>query len=140
VAVFVLVLVVGALSGLTRRVGDSTAPAIGSASLGRPSFQAGLGLARRGLRGGTTLPLVSAVLASAFAVATIITAAGGSASLHRVVDEPHRFGAPWDAIVQSAPADLTGVADLAGIDHAALLGGTDVPCGRPGSIWATGCC
>ena len=102
-----------------------------------PSLATGLGLAWHSVRRGATLPLVSAVAASAIAVAAIVTAAGGSASLRLVTDEPHRFGAPWDAVVQAARGtpNRRRWPRSTGVDHAALIGGTDVAIRSDPMVW-----
>jgi putative ABC transport system permease protein len=95
----------------------------------------GLGLAWHGLRRGAALPLVSAVVTSAVAMATIITAVGGAASLGFAVDDPIRFGAPWDAGVSAGQADPETVDRVDGIAHAAILGGTEVRIGDQPDVW-----
>ena len=56
--------------------------------------------------------VLTAVLASAVALAALGTATAVAASLDRVVDEPRRFGAPFDALV---PA-VSGVDSVGGSD------------------------
>ena len=90
----------GRIVRLTAGPGDRRGPFPAPFGASSPSLATGLGLAWHSVRRGATLPLVSAVAASAIAVAAIVTAAGGTASLRLVTDEPHRFGAPWDAIAQ----------------------------------------
>jgi hypothetical protein len=134
---FVLVLVVGWFG--SRPAGAaSDVPSPAPVGVSSPSVATGLGLAWHGVRRGATLPLVSAVVASALAVAAIITAAGGTASLRLVTDEPHRFGAPWDALANSSEGDNAEPTELAGIDgvdHAALIGGTDVAIKSDPMVW-----
>jgi putative ABC transport system permease protein len=93
------------------------------------------------VRRGAVLPLVSAVLATALAIAAVVTAAGGAASLRLVTQEPRRFGAPWDALVSGGGgfASMEEAADalsaVPGVTSAAGLSGTDVAIGGDEQVW-----
>jgi putative ABC transport system permease protein len=55
-----------------------------------------------------------------------------------VTREPERFGAPWDAWLSNAtPADAEpeALAGVDGVEHAALLGGSDIAIGNQPSVW-----
>ena len=137
-----LVLLVPVLVGLRRPSGATrSGTAAQAASVGPPGMRAGIGLARESVRRGAALPLVSAVVATAIAVAAIVTAAGGTATLRRVIDEPRRFGAPWDALVSGgggfeSPEDAgRALSALPGIVSAAGIAGTDVAIGGDQEVW-----
>lgn len=102
---------------------------------GTPAVRAGVVLARRSLQPGGALPVISALLGTALAVATVVTASGGAASLRRVTTSPERFGAPWDALVAGHPvperqAEMLGsLATVPGVVAAAGIPGTTVDVG-----------
>jgi len=74
----------------------------GAAGLPPPGV-AGVGMATARRRGG--LPLGAALVGLTSAVAIIVASAVMGVSLKRLVDEPARYGAPWDAVVQPQGAD-----------------------------------
>lgn len=136
-AVAALVLSCGAVAAYTSRspAQETATSRAAPATKGPPGVRAGIALARRALGRGSALPVVSALVGTAVAVAAVITATAGAASLHRVTDSPERFGAPWDALVggESAPerqADmLEALADVPGVTAAALIPGNTVIAG-----------
>jgi hypothetical protein len=137
-----LVLLVPVLVGLRRPRGDERSGAAAqAASVGPPGLRAGIGLARESVRRGSALPLVSAVAATAVAVAAIVTAAAGAATLRRVTDEPRRFGAPWDAMVSGgggfeSPEEAgRTLSALPGIVSVAGIAGTDVAIRGDRQVW-----
>jgi hypothetical protein len=137
IGLFALVVLVGSFGSRSARA-TAAVPSPVPFGASSPSLATGLGLAWHSVRRGATLPLVSAVAASAIAVAAIVTAAGGTASLRLVTDESHRFGAPWDAIAQTAnegDPEPTALAEIDGVDHAALIGGTDVALRSDPMVW-----
>jgi hypothetical protein len=104
-----------------------------------PGVSVGLGLALRSL-GRAALPLTSAVVATGLAIAAVITTASGAASLRTVVDDPARFGAPWDALVEIPPGtDLAEagqrLAEVAGILDGGQIVGTDAVVGGEAGAW-----
>jgi hypothetical protein len=115
--------------------------AASAAAVGPAGLRTGIGLAWGSLRRGAALPLVSAVAATAVALAAVITAAGGAASLRSVIGEPRRFGAHWDALVAGgggfeAPDDAAAtLADVPGIATVAAIAGTDVSMGDDEQVW-----
>ncbi|HUP73348.1 MAG TPA: FtsX-like permease family protein [Acidimicrobiales bacterium] len=123
--------VVAALAGRSPS-GRARLRAPAPAITGSPSVRVGVAFTRASLARGTALPLISAVLGTALAIAVVIAAAAWSASLRRVLDEPARFGASWDVMVgmadsPEAEAEIADrVASVEGVDAAALLPGTSV--------------
>jgi hypothetical protein len=140
---FGLVLAIPALSTLHRSArGDADSGTVTkAAAVGPPGLRTGIGLAWASVRRGAALPLVSALAATALAIAAIITAAGGAASLRLVIDKPDRFGSPWDALVsggggfrsrEEAGAALSAVP---GVRSAAGISGTDVAMEGDSQVW-----
>jgi putative ABC transport system permease protein len=66
-----------------------------------------------GARSSSGLSLGTAVLGTGLAVAAVVAAWSVDASLDRLVEEPHRFGAPWDATVGN-------ISDIKQLDDAQL--------------------
>lgn len=138
-----LVLAVPVLVALRRSPasGRPAGAAARAASVGPPGLRTGIGFAWASLRRGAALPLVSAVAATALAIAAIITAAGGAASLQLVTEEPDRFGAPWDALASGVGGFESAVdagpvlSGLPGVTSAAGLAGTDVAIGGDEQVW-----
>ncbi len=138
-----LVLAIPVLVALRRTEPEGAAPgrAARAASVGPPGLRTGIGLAWASLRRGAALPLVSAVAATAIAIAAIITAAGGAASLRLVTGEPARFGAPWDALVsggggfESVTDAAATLSEVPGVTSAAGIAGTDVAIGGDDQVW-----
>jgi len=137
-----LVLAIAAVAGLYRTAtptGTSRTPQ--AAAVGPPGLRTGIGLAWASVRRGAALPLVSAVLATALAMAAVMTAAGGAASLRLVTGAPDRFGAPWDAKVSGGggfdtPEEAaSALSELPGIASAAGIAGTDVTIGDEELVW-----
>jgi ABC-type lipoprotein release transport system permease subunit len=78
--------------------------------------------------------MATAVLVSSAALAALMGAVTVTASLARVVDEPHRYGAPFDALVPAALDAPTELADMDGIEGATVFAGTDVRIGGE-KVW-----
>jgi hypothetical protein len=140
-ATFGLFLVAAGIGSL-RRSGSGGGTAARAASVGPPGLRTGIGLAWASVRRGAVLPLVSAVVATALAMAAVVAAAGGAASLRLVTDEPRRFGAPWDALVsggggfastEEAAEALSAVPEVASV---AGIAGTDVAIAGDEQVWA----
>ena len=141
--VLTVVLAIPVAGGLRRTAAPAAAgTAAQAAAVGPPGMRTGIGFAWASVRRGSALPLVSAVAATAVAIAAIITAAGGAASLRLVTDEPHRFGARWDALVaegggfESVEEAVRTFSALPGIASAAGIAGTDVEIGGDDQVWA----
>lgn len=85
-------------------------------------------LRRRG-----TASVSAAVVTTALALATVLAVAGADRSLARVVGEPARFGAPFDAMIPAAdgPPDLGQLDSVAG---ASRFVGTDLAIGDE-TVW-----
>ena len=137
VGVFVLVMVVGASSGVRHRAADSSAPAIGSASIGRPSLQAGLGLAWRGAarRHHPAARVGGARLGRRWRRSSPRQAgrrASGWWWTSPTASERHGTHRPVRA---GGPRPWPGWRTWRGIDHAAVLGGTDVSTPGDSSLW-----
>jgi putative ABC transport system permease protein len=137
-----LVLVIAAVGGVFRTAtSSSTGTTPQAAAVGPPGLRTGIGLAWASVRRGAALPLVSAVLATALAMAGIIAAAGGATSLRLVTDEPDRFGAPWDAKVSGGggfdtPEEaVTALSELPGLASVAGIAGTDVRIEDERLVW-----
>lgn len=136
-AAVVVVLFSGAVTLYrSRGLADATARSTRAlGALGPPGVRAGVVLARRSLRRGGALPVVSALVGTSLAVAAVITASGGAASLRRVTASPERFGAPWDALVGGQPVPerqremLVALAGLPGTTAAAAIQGSTVAVG-----------
>jgi ABC-type lipoprotein release transport system permease subunit len=69
--------------------------------------------------------MVTAVVVSGVALAALMGAVTVTASLERVVSEPHRFGAPFDALIPAALDEPTALAGMDGIVGATIFAGTD---------------
>jgi putative ABC transport system permease protein len=67
----------------------------------------------------------------------VISATGGAVSLRRVIDEPARFGASWDAIVGREEGEDAAerLRTLSGVRGAARISGTDVTIGDDPEVW-----
>jgi hypothetical protein len=139
VAIAVPVLAVATVRGArqTTRRDDGTRRRLAPAPVGSPGLRVGIGLAWRSV-GRTALPLLSAIVATGLAVAAVVTAAGGTASLRTVIDDPARFGAPWDAVFESPEAaDEVGrrLAEIEGVVGADQIVGADVRIGDDPEVW-----
>lgn len=105
-----------------------------------PGLSVGLGLAWHSL-GRTALPLTSAILATGLAIAAVVTTAGGAASLQAVVDDPARFGAPWDVLIEFPPTaagpegEEEVLAGLPGVTDGAQILGRDANIGDAHGVW-----
>ena len=71
-----------------------------------------------GARASSGVALSTAVVGTALAVAAVVAAWSVDASLDRLVDEPHRFGTPWDTTVGN-------ITDLGQLDDAPRLDAVD---------------
>lgn len=78
--------------------------------------------------------MATAVVVSSAALAALIGSVTVTASLERVVAEPHRYGAPFDALVPVALEDAAALADMDGIEGATIFAGTDVRIGGE-KVW-----
>ena len=105
------------------------------AAIGAVGVRAGIGLAWRSLGRESALPLASAVFATALAIALVIAAAGGSASLKHVTTNADRYGAPWDVLITGDEAAAASVQEIAGIESAAWIVGTNVALGDDPQVW-----
>lgn len=136
-AAVVVVLFSGAVTLYkSRGLADATARSTRAlGAVGPPGVRAGVVMARRSLRRGGALPVVSALVGTSLAVAAVITASGGAASLRRVTASPERFGAPWDALIGGQPVPerqqemLVALAGLPGTTAAAAIPGSTVAVG-----------
>ena len=73
-----------------------------------PPGLAGIGMAVNGGRGGTGLPIGTAVIGVALAVAALVAALVVGASLHGLLATPARYGVRWDASLKTLdPAGMT---------------------------------
>lgn len=134
--VVALLVVVTAVAVARRSAPPAAVTAGVGVALGPPGVRTGVGLALRSLSRRGALPLVSAVVATALAIALVITVAGGVTTLHVVLDEPERFGVAWDALIEAAPEDAGDrLAGLDGVEGAAWIAGTDVDIGRHEEVW-----
>ncbi len=93
-----------------------------------PPVTAGVGMAVNGGRGGNGLPMGTAIAGTTLAVTVLIGALAVGASLHHLVGDPSRFGAPWDVSLRTnnplGMGDLGAqVAALPGVSAASVLSG-----------------
>jgi ABC-type lipoprotein release transport system permease subunit len=137
-AVALLVLVAGVLPSMRRTTSRSLGVAVSVP--GPPAISAGVMLALRGVRRGAGVPILSAVVGIAVAVAMLIGAFAGSATMADVTADPVRYGADFDAIVglfgeASESADLRrAVPAHPDVEAAAELSGMNVMTER-GELW-----
>jgi ABC-type lipoprotein release transport system permease subunit len=128
----VLALLVPAL--LTVRGPTIAAPRAGGAiGPGVVSRVAGTFL-RQSLERRSVGSMATALLVSSAALAALIGSVTVTASLERVVSEPHRYGAPFEALVPAALEDPAALTDMDGIEGAAVFVGTDVRIGGE-KVW-----
>jgi ABC-type lipoprotein release transport system permease subunit len=91
-----------------------------------PPGRAGIGMAVNGGRGGTGLPIGTAVIGVTLAVAALVAALVVRASLHGLVTTPARYGARWDVSLKTLdPAGMGDVGEhvvaLPGVGAASIL-------------------
>ncbi len=114
------------LSRLGRRpLGRSSSLVVPAGGLPPPGH-AGIGMAVNGGRGGTGLPIGTAVIGVTLAVAAVVAALVVGASLHGLLATPSRYGARWDVSLKTLdPAGMgdTGeqVVALPGVGAASIL-------------------
>lgn len=128
----VLALLVPALLAVR---GPSMAPprAGGAVGPGVVSRVAGTFL-RQSLERRSVGSMATAVLVSSAALAALVGSITVTSSLERVVSEPHRYGAPFDALVPAALEDPAALAGMDGIEGATVFAGTDVRIGGE-KVW-----
>ena len=104
-----------------------------------PSAAVGVNLAANGGRGGTGLPMGTALVGTALAVLAVTAAISVAASLDAVMEQPEAYGATWDVSVSALdneePVGLRErITDLPGITGASTMRGADLEIAGD-SVW-----
>ena len=104
-----------------------------------PSAAVGVNLAANGGRGGTGLPMGTALVGTALAVLAVTAAISVAASLDAIMEHPEAYGATWDVSVSALDNDepvglRERITDLPGITGASIMRGADLEIAGD-SVW-----